>query len=153
MFWGMVLLLPSPGKAVARQTPAKESPPDYSMQQHYDSAVHFQSAGNTGQAKLEYRLFLADALHRLAKDRSQIGEYPRAVPLFDQALNLTPNDPVVALDYAEASLVARDRQKAKSLAQGVLAADSKNARAHLLLGRAFLGMNENKQAKMSSKRR
>jgi tetratricopeptide (TPR) repeat protein len=148
MLWGTVLLLLlSPGKAGAWQAPATESQSASSMQRHYDAAVHSQSVGDTAQARLEYRSFLADALHRLAKDRSQIGEYPQAVPLFEEALKLTPGDPVLALDYAEASLVARDRQKAKSLAQGVLASDSKNARAHLLLGRAYLGMNENRRAK------
>lgn len=126
-------------------SPLKKS--NSAMQQHYESAVHLQSIGDIAQAESQYKLFLADALHSLATDRSQIGEYARAAPLFDEALKLTPDDPSLRLDYAEASLVGGDKPKAKSLAQDTLAVDPKSARAHLLLGRALLGMNENRQAK------
>ncbi len=72
--------------------------PASSMQQHYDSAYRFQSTGNLKQAAVEYKLFLADALHRLANGRVNTGEYAKAIPLYEEALKLSPDDYELQLD-------------------------------------------------------
>jgi tetratricopeptide (TPR) repeat protein len=123
-----------------------------SMQQHYDAAQRFQSSGDTDKAESEYKLFLADALSHIANGRSHIAEFTRAAPLFDEALKFTPDDAALRLDYAQAALTARDLPRAKLLSQGTLDSSPDklkgrlNAKAHLILGRALLGMNENEQA-------
>jgi tetratricopeptide (TPR) repeat protein len=122
------------------------------MQQHYDAAYRFQSAGNLTQAAVEYKLFLADALHRLANGRANTGEYAQAIPLYDEALKLAPSDSTLQLDYAGAAFDAKDRLKTKALAQSVLdtnhgnAAAPQMAKAHLMLGRAQMEMAQYPEA-------
>lgn len=49
--------------------------------------------------------------------------------LFGQALSLTPDDPDLRLDYAEACCAAKNLPQAKSAAEQAVAAEPKNARA------------------------
>ena len=126
--------------------------PASSMQQHYDSAYRFQSAGNLRQAAVEYKLFLADALHRLANGRANTGEYAKAIPLYEEALKLSPGDSELQLDYAGAAFDAKDLKKTKALAQGALdsshgsAGKAQTAKAHLMLGRALMQMAQYPEA-------
>jgi tetratricopeptide (TPR) repeat protein len=126
--------------------------PASSMQQHYDSAYRFQSAGNLTRAAVEYKLFLADALHRLANGRANTGEYAKAIPLYEEALKLSPGDSELQLDYAGAAFDAKDLKKTKALAQSALdsshgsASKSQTAKAHLMLGRALMQMAQYPEA-------
>jgi tetratricopeptide (TPR) repeat protein len=126
---------------------------DDAMQAHYDAGERLLSTGDREQAALQFRLFLTDALHRIAEDRSRIGEYATAVPLFERALRLAPNDTALRLDYAEAALAVRDYAKAKTLMETQLEAcpnssmKSLCAKAHLTLGRALFGMADYVPAK------
>lgn len=114
-----------------------------SMQQHYDAAEHFQRDNNLEQSAFQYQLFLSDALRIVASNRTHIGKYEQAISLYDSALNFTPNDPALLLDYAEAALTANDFTKAKMLAGEAInlyPKDSKGpsvANAHSVLGRAL----------------
>jgi tetratricopeptide (TPR) repeat protein len=116
------------------------------LQQHYDAAEALQAKGDLAQAATEYKLFLAEALHRVANGRAQVGEYSEAVPLFDDALTLTPNNSALKMDYAEAALDAHDLPKAQHLAQALIDSSPKNARdlkmakLHWLLGQVMLGI-------------
>ncbi|MHB8302078.1 MAG: tetratricopeptide repeat protein [Acidobacteriaceae bacterium] len=118
-----------------------------SMQQHYDDAVRLQSSGDLAQADGQYRLFLSEALDRIASDRAHAGEYAKAVPLFDEALQMSPHDLTLESDYAEALLVSGHLQKAKQMALEAVQAYPKSAKAHALLGRVLLRRNENQPAK------
>ena len=118
-----------------------------SMQEHYRSAVQLQASGDVARAKVQYQAFLAEALDRIASDRAQAGEYAKAVPLFEQALVCDPQDNTLRAHYAEASLLAGDLSKAKHFAQQVTASEPKDAKAHLLLGRVLLKMNDNRGAR------
>jgi tetratricopeptide (TPR) repeat protein len=133
--------------SVQGQTTNSASSAGSSLQEHYDAAQNFQAAGDLVQAALEYKMFLAEALRRLAHDHASAGDSQKAVPLFEEALNLVPSDFEIRLDYAEASLVGKDYAKSKVLAQDALEADPRNARAHLILGRALMHLNENGHAK------
>ena len=112
------------------------------LQQHYEAAQSLQSSGNLPGAAVEYRLFVAEALHRIAGAHASIGDFAKALPLFDEALNLAPSDVDLRVDYAEACRHAGDLQKAKSLAEGAVDAESGNAKAHLVLGRTLSQLNE-----------
>ncbi len=124
------------------QVRTAESP----LQQHYDAAEALQAKGDLAQAATEYKLFLAEALHRVANGRAQVGEYSTAVPLFDEALTFTPDNSALQMDYAEAALDAHDLPKAQHLAQGLIDSSPKNARdlrmakLHWLLGQVMLGI-------------
>jgi tetratricopeptide (TPR) repeat protein len=123
-----------------------------SLQDHYNAAETLQGIGELAQAATQYKLFLAEALHQVANGRAQVGRYPEAVPLFDEALALTPNDAALEMDYTEAALDAHDLPNAQHLAQNLIdtssrgVRDRRSAKLHWLLGQALLGMDNNKGA-------
>jgi tetratricopeptide (TPR) repeat protein len=139
LFGALTLLIVAPaGAQVSNPTASVKSP----LQQHYEAAQNFQSAGNLPGAAVEYRLFLAEALHRVAGARASIRDFAKALPLFNEGLSLAPSDVDLRVDYAEACRQAGDLQKAKSLAQAAVDADSSNAKAHLVLGRTLAQLSE-----------
>jgi len=81
------------GASMARTA---ESP----LQQHYDAAEASEAKGDLAHAASEYKLFIAEALHRVANGRAQVGEYSQAAPLFDEALKFTPDNSALEMDYA-----------------------------------------------------
>ena len=118
------------------------------MQQHYDAAERLLASSDKHQAAFEFRLFLADALTQVADDRSRIGQYTGAVPLFDRALVLAPNDLRLRLDFADAALTAQDFSKARDLTQAALSSCPKTAsgstcsQVYFLLGESQLGLGD-----------
>src|SRR6202789_711562 len=137
--------------AVSGQGVPKARPAESPLQEHYDAAETLQGKGDLAQAAFQYKLFLAEALHRVANGRAQVGEYPEAVPLFDEAITLTPNHTALSMDYTKAALDAHDLLKAQHLAQGLIdsssARDGQTASLHRLLGQALLGLDDNKGAR------
>jgi tetratricopeptide (TPR) repeat protein len=120
-------------------------------QWHYDEAFRLQEAGQIAQADTEHRLFLAAALHSVANARASLGEYSKAVPLYEEALDLTPDDPDVNLDYAAAAVDGLDWKTGKTLASNTLdLLKSKglppNPVAISVLARAMMGKGEYKSA-------
>lgn len=89
-------------------------------QQHYDEAFRLQEAGRIAEADGEHKLFLAMALHKIANGRANLGEYGRAVPLYDEALDLMPDDVALRMDYAGAALDGFDWKKAQTMAAAAL---------------------------------
>jgi tetratricopeptide (TPR) repeat protein len=128
-------------EAISVPTPASV------LQSHYDAAQTFQEHGDLAQASLQYELFIANALDRLAVTRSSIGDYAKSSALFDEALRLAPNNNSIQIDYAEAALASGDLPHARLLAERVVAADPADARAHRALGHARLKAGENELAK------
>jgi tetratricopeptide (TPR) repeat protein len=105
---------------LAAQAPGKASTSETEMRKHYDAAYHLQAAGNVEGADQEHRLFLDEALHHVANVRANIGEYARAEPLYQEALQLDPDDTELQFDYAKAAMDAEDPQKAEHLAAEIL---------------------------------
>jgi tetratricopeptide (TPR) repeat protein len=124
---------------------------DALLKQHYEAAQNSQSAGNLEEAAHQYRLFVADALGQLALDRAHAGQYERAAPLFEEALYLAPRSPILQIEYARAALAHGDLTRSKTLANQVLSGYPNNAKAsakaHLILGRAFLRANKDQEAR------
>ncbi|HUJ33487.1 MAG TPA: tetratricopeptide repeat protein [Candidatus Acidoferrum sp.] len=137
------LLLSTPCLAQAPQSAQSSKRP---LQEHYDAAQAAQAAGNLSNAAVEYRLFLGEALHRVANASATIGGFGKALPLFDEALALVPADVDLRVDYAAACQHAGDLIKARSLAQDAIEAEPRNAKAHMVLGRTLLQLNERQAA-------
>jgi tetratricopeptide (TPR) repeat protein len=121
------------------------------MQQHYDAAFRFQEAGNLSRANVEYKVYLGMILHRIANGHATLGDYALAVPIYDEALKMAPDDHEVKLDYAAAALDAGDWEKAKALATAVLASRQRSGpgpdtRAAAVLGRAQSDLEEHQAA-------
>lgn len=125
----------------AKRTAARDK-----LQRDYQAAQNFQAARNLDAAAGEYRVFLGEALHRLALGRANIGDLQKALPLFAEALSLVPSDVDTRVDYAEACRRAGDLPTAKSLAQEALQAEPQNARAHLTLGRVLSELQQHPAA-------
>jgi tetratricopeptide (TPR) repeat protein len=118
-----------------------------SLLEHYEIAQDAQTAGNLQRANFEYELFLADALHHLAKGRANAKDFAQAFVWFEEALRLAPHDATLCLDYAGASLASGDVPKAKELAHLAVDGAPRNAKAHFLLGEILLRLKENQDAK------
>ena len=122
------------------------------MKEHYDQAQRAQAAGSFDEAAHQYRIFIADALAELALESVTAGAYPKAAPLFDEALALAPNSPGLKIRYAQAALAAGDVARTRTLAEGVVRDYPNNAKAdakaQLLLGRALSRMNQEQEARL-----
>lgn len=124
------------GAAIAQQQMA---------QQHYDEAFRLQEAGRLAEADREHKLFLAILLHGIANGRANLGEYGRAVPLYEEALGVTPDDFSLCMDYAGAALDGFDWKKAKTMAEAALDLEKRNGQpasttAVSILAQAMMGM-------------
>jgi tetratricopeptide (TPR) repeat protein len=122
------------------------------MQQHYDAAYRYQSSRDFVRADIEHKRFLAAALDRLANFYANTGDYLHAVPLYEEALQLTPNDFALLMDYAGASLDAHDPQKTNDLMRAVTRLDissltqSQRSDVHLMLGQTLRALGEKNAA-------
>jgi tetratricopeptide (TPR) repeat protein len=141
---GLMVSLVASGAGAQTAKPA--SPDKNPLRRHYDLAQGFQSAGKLQAAAVEYRLFVGEALQRLAVGRSNLADFAKALPMFEEALNLAPSNEEIRLDYAEACLAAGEMQKAETLAQDALDAEPRNAKAHLVMGRILSRLKDRRGA-------
>ena len=128
---------------ICAQDAAEKDP----MRVHYETANRYLSAGDPEKAGTEYRVFLAEALHRVANAEAQVGRFDDAFSLFKEALNFQTADNQLRLDFAAASLDAERLTQAKDLAGQVVQRDPRNASARFLLGRILYDSEEYKHAK------
>jgi tetratricopeptide (TPR) repeat protein len=133
-------------QTAVRAQNAKPQPQD-SFQQHYDAARTFQLSGDQQRAAAEYGVFLAGALRSSAKASFELGELARAANLFDQALQISPDDPDTRLDYAQLLIQQEKLSEARSSAEKVLALTPDNARAHSLLGQVLFAQKDYRGAR------
>jgi len=123
----------------------QQSEQQRSAQAHYDEAFRLQEAGRIAEADREHKLFLAILLHEIANGRANLGEYGRAVPLYEEALGVTPDDFSLCMDYAGAALDGFDWKKAKAMASAALDFEKRNGQpastaAVSILAQALMGM-------------
>jgi tetratricopeptide (TPR) repeat protein len=145
----IVFFLPVIATLAVRAQDVQSSPrPAASLQSYFDAAQAFQQNGDFAQASLQFQVFIANALDRLASTRSTIGDYARSSALFDDALAIAPNNQTIRLDYAESALAASDLAHARSLAEKAVADQPADARAHRVLGRALLLAKETDPARL-----
>jgi tetratricopeptide (TPR) repeat protein len=116
------------------------------LKQDYDAAQQAQSGRDIAQAATYSKLFIAHALHLLATNFTNVGDYSEATALFDEGLLLQPDDVEMRLDYVQDAIAAGDLEKARDLAQEAVERAPRNASAHLALGRVLLLTKENSQA-------
>jgi len=121
------------------------------LRQHYEAAAGFQQKGDLPDAAREYRLFLAGALSELAAGHVLAGDYAKAAPLFDSALEMEPNSPQLRMEYLRAAFAGGDFEHAETLARQLVqenAGDPKElAEAHEMLGRTLLKLNRDSEAR------
>ena len=129
-------------------SPQKASPaPQDAFQQHYDAARTFQVSGDPDRAATEYGLFLAGALRTSAKASVELGEADRAASLFEQALQIVPNDPETGIDAAQLLFQQEKLTEARAAVEKVVVSAPDNARAQALLGQILFGQKDYKGAR------
>jgi tetratricopeptide (TPR) repeat protein len=145
----LLLLSIADSTVLAHGTPV--TPSDrLSMHQHYDAAYRFQASGDFARADVEHARFLVAALEHIANFYANTGDYAHAAPLYDEALSLTPVDFWLLMDYAGASLDAKDPKKAKSLLQSAEDLETKTmparqkAEVRRLIGTAIRSLGDAK---------
>jgi tetratricopeptide (TPR) repeat protein len=121
------------------------------LQKHFDAAQHFQQTGKQDEAVEQYRAFIAQALGELATGHAQLGDYDTAASYFDDALALTPESQSLRLTYAQTALELGQLAHAETLSRRFVRdypGDSAGlAKAHQILGHAFLKQYRNQDAK------
>ncbi len=143
----LALSLLLPHRAISQS----RAPSPDTLQQQYLSAQSFQRSGNLTAAAAQYHAFLASALADLAMGYALVPDYAHASSLFDDALALDPNSPTLLLDYTHAALAAGDLPHTRTLASALLADPAATpqqlAEAHQLLGRTFLRLTRDQDAR------
>jgi tetratricopeptide (TPR) repeat protein len=122
--------------ALAFQAPAD------AIQRHYKTAQDLQSAGKADAALTEYRAALGESYAYLAKVFLAVGEYPKAVNAFDQAIANGKAGEAVLIDQATAYFYTQQYDRAMVPLKQVLARDAKNLAAHHLLGKVYFLMRQ-----------
>jgi tetratricopeptide (TPR) repeat protein len=121
------------------------------LQHLYQTAVESQKAGHPDLAAGYYRQFLSGMLGVLALRYSVARDYAHAAPLFDDALALEPHSSSLLLAYAQSALALGDADHARMLAMKFLrtreGSREQMARAHQVLGRSLLKLNQDQQAR------
>lgn len=102
---------------------------------HFDSAHAALRNGEQAHASMEYKAFLAEAIHRMANARAHLGDWNQAEQNFQEALSLADDDPVMQLDYASFLFDQERFADVQSIARSVLDLHPDNVRAEILLGR------------------
>jgi tetratricopeptide (TPR) repeat protein len=119
--------------------------PPTAMHLHYEAAYRLQAAGRLDKADAEHKAFLVGALSEIANAYANIGDYTRAAPIYNEALDLSPNESKVLRDYAAASIDAHMYSQAQRLLSRAVEhltvdIDSKTrAELHRMLGDAQIG--------------
>ena len=105
-----------------------------SLQQFFDRAQSLQASGEREQAIIAYRLFLSNALERMAGNRHRIGDHALAAQQLAAASSLLPDDLSLLRLWATAERDADHLEIAKELADKWITAQSRNADAYALRG-------------------
>jgi len=117
------------------------------LQEHYRAAASALANDDQQHAALQYKAFLAEALHRAANAEAQIGEAARASEHFAQALEFEPQDSALLDDYASLCFDRKELAKSEALLKDALTVNQSDTRAHFLLGRILFNQEKYLAAK------
>jgi tetratricopeptide (TPR) repeat protein len=134
---------PAQTKAAKKVASGKSDP----LLEHYDAARTLELGGDQARAAAEYKLFLAEALRRMANARADAYDFSTAAQYFDQAVALAPENSALHLDYAVLRMRQNKLDEAKAQLEQTLKTTPENAKAHALLGRVLVNQEDYNGAK------
>ena len=108
------------------------------LKHNFESAKSALAAGDLPEAARHYDQTIALGLRQLANLSVSESRFDEATRELDEALKFAPNDPDIGVDAAVAWFRAGEVQKARVLAQSVVANYPRHARAQNVLGRIDL---------------
>jgi len=112
--------------------------PATSLKRAFESAKSALASGDLSQAERRYDEAIALGLRQLANLSVSESRFDEATHELDEALKFAPSDSEIATDAAVAWFRAGDVKRARQLAESVVAANPRHARAHDVLGRIDL---------------
>jgi len=139
----VVLLALAAGPSVCAQTDAGSS---QVLQQRYESAQKALAAGKVELAHDEYSTFLVQALQRIATRQVAAGDLERAIAIYQEALEVAPNDLRLSLEYVQVCVQANALAKARATAERSAVQSPRDARAHHEFGLVLSRLNEDDAA-------
>src|SRR6266702_3279222 len=122
----LLLVQPCAGQA------AKAPDPD-ALQQHYQAARTFAVGGDTERAATEYKAFLAEAMTQMANARAHASNFESAFQLFEEAIQVAPDSPLIREGYSTALVLGGEAERAKAQAAKAVELAPKDADAQALL--------------------
>ena len=122
------------GAATTR--PAED--PAVLLKHNFESAKSALASGDLAEAEHRYNQTIALGLRQVANISVSESRFDEATREFDQALKFAPTDPDIAVEAAIAWFRAGNLEKARQLAQAVVAGHPRHARAQDVLGRIEL---------------
>ncbi|HET7106459.1 MAG TPA: tetratricopeptide repeat protein [Candidatus Acidoferrum sp.] len=108
------------------------------LKRNFESAKSALASGDLAEAERRYHQTIAVGLRQVGNISVSESRFDEATRELDQALKFAPADPEIAVEAAIAWFRAGDLQKARQLAQAVVAAHPRQARAQDVLGRIEL---------------
>ena len=108
------------------------------LKRSFESAKSALAASNLPEAERHYNETIALGLRQIANLSVSESRFDEATRELDEALKLTPTDPDIAVDAAEAWFRTGNVSKAHHLAQSVVAGNPRHSRAQNVLGRIDL---------------
>jgi tetratricopeptide (TPR) repeat protein len=108
------------------------------LKHNFESAKSALAAGDLPEAEHRFDQTIALGLRQIANLSISESRFDEATREIDEALKFAPNDPDIGVDAAVAWLRAGDVQKARQVAQSVVAKNPRHARAQSILGRIDL---------------
>ena len=108
------------------------------LKRNFESAKSALAAGDFSGAERDFKQTIALGLRQLGNLSVSEARYDEATRELDEALKFAPDDADTMADAAIATFRAGDVKKARRLAQSVVAANPRHARAQNVLGRIDL---------------
>jgi len=108
------------------------------LKRSFESAKSALASGDLPEAERRYHQTIALGLRQVANISVSESRFDEATRELDQALKFAPTDPDIAVEAAIAWFRAGNLEKARQLAQSVVAAHPRHARAQDVLGRIEL---------------
>jgi len=108
------------------------------LKRNFESAKSALASGDLPEAERRYDQTIALGLRQVANISVSESRFDEATRELDQALKFAPADPDIAVEAAIAWFRAGDLEKARQLAQAVVAVHPRRARAQDVLGRIEL---------------
>src|SRR5260370_223351 len=104
------------------------------LQQHYQAARTFAVGGDSERAATEYKAFLSVALRQMANVRANAGNFTSAFQLFEEAIQVAPDSPLIREGYSTALVLGGDAERARVQAEKAVELAPKDGDAQALLG-------------------
>ena len=136
-YFSSVVLLLVFSAAFAVTTRSADDPATL-LKHNFESAKSALSAGDLSEAERHYNQVIALGLRQLGNLSASESNFGQAARELDEAMKFAPGDPDITVDAAVACFRAGDMKKARQLAQSVVAAYPRHARAQNVLGRIDL---------------